>query len=419
MNTVDKIVTEWAFRCKKGYPDVNDPQDMRILSEIYAELGLVIEAGKRQSDDDFVYIPGAEEDQYVRVEDFDTKTNKPKPGAQLYRLVKKDKGRGAIGSYKPITPDTQANGDDDDKVTDENQYVMDILKQAGVPEDVVQSTLQNPNYKKATDIPDFIKNKQNYIDAFASLYKYKVPRGGLGELVPLVSIQRARIGGANEKDITAGGKVLEIKELAKGEGTKEFALASTAGIAGSKFQEHLETFKKAITPFRTLPQFRLAYIGLTDVNKVPKEYLLTLEKLLSNFPYTKEELDKQSEEIKVGGKKYLITKGAKYTLELDDEGNLVQTDGTPKEANQEQSNIRKLLNHPWVEHRGKVGPIKDLEDIKKRYLQSIDYLMLWTSPTSAEIIDAKAQAQLPDAESIVKINRVALGNLTLAYSTKK
>jgi hypothetical protein len=417
MNVVDKILTEWAYRCKKGYPDTNNPQDMEILRELYSEYGITVEAKNSQNPNDYIYIPGGEEDQYVRVQDFDTKTKKPKPGAQLYRLVKKEKGRGAVGAYKPITSDSEK--EDVDTITDEDQYVINILKQAGVPEELIQATLQNPNYKKAADIPDFIKNKQTYIDAFANLYKYKVPRGGLGELVPLVSIQKARIGGANEKDITASGKVLEIKELAKGEGTKEFALASTAGIAGSKFQEHLETFKKAITPFRTLPQFRLAYVGLTDVNKVPKEYLLTLEKLLSNFPYTKEGLDKQSEEIKIGGKKYIITKGAKYTLELDDEGNLVQTDNTPKEADQEQSNIRKLISHPWVQHRDKVSPIKDLEDIKKGYLESVDYLMLWTSPTSAEIIDAKAQAQLPDAESIIKINRVALGNLTLAYSTKK
>ena len=417
MNVVDKVLTEWAFRCKKGYPDVNNPDDMQILNEIYAEYGITVEAKESQNPNDYIYIPGGNEDQYVRVQDFDAKTKKPKPGAQLYKLVKKEKGRGAVGAYKPITADSDKG--DEDAITDEDQYVITILKQAGVPEELIQTTLQNPDYKKATDIPDFVANKQTYIDAFANLYKYKVPRGGLGELVPLVSIQKARIGGANEKDITAAGKVLEIKELAKGEGTKEFALASTAGIAGSKFQEHLETFKKAITPFRTLPQFRLAYIGLTDVNKVPKEYLLTLEKLLSDFPYTKESLDKQSEEIKIGGKKYLITKGAKYTLELDDEGNLVQTDSTPKEANQEQSNIRKLINHPWVQHRDKVSPIKDLEAIKKRYLESVDYLMLWTSPTSAEIIDAKAQAKVSDAESIIKINRVALGNLTLAYSTKK
>jgi hypothetical protein len=62
--------------------------------------------------------------------------------------------------------------------------------------------------------------------------------------------------------------------------------------------------------------------------------------------------------------------------------------------------------------------MKDLTKIKVAYLNSLDYLMLWTSPTSAEIIDAKEQAKLIDSESIIKINRVALGNLTLAYSTK-
>jgi hypothetical protein len=417
MSVINKIVNEWAFRCKKGYPDMNNPDDIKILKEIYSEFGVVLEAGKGQSDEDFVHIPGADEDLYVLKQDFDTQTNKQKPGAQLYRLVKKDKGRGAVASYKPVSDTPQQK--EEDKVTDENEYVIGILRQARVPEDLIKATLQNPNYKKASDIPNFIANKDTYIKAFANLYSYKVLRGGLGELVPLVAIQKARIGGANEKDITAGGKVLEIKELAQGEGTKEFALASTAGIAGTKFQEHLETFRKAIKPFRTLPQFRLVDVGLTDVNKVPKEYLLTLEKLLANFPYTEESVNKQSKEIKIGDRKYLVNKGSKYTIQLDDEGNLVQTENTPKEADQVESDTRKLLNHPWVKNKDITSPMKDLNQIKVTYLNSLDYLMLWTSPTSAEIIDAKAQAQLPDADSIVKINRVALGNLTLAYSTKK
>lgn len=417
MNVVDKVVNEWAFRCKKGYPDMNNPDDIKILKEIYSQFGIVVEAGKGQSDEDFVHLPGREEDFYVKTQDFDTKTNKEKPGVQLYRLVKKDKGQGRVASYKPVA-NTLPNKDED-KVIDENEYVIEILRQAKVPEDVIKATLQNPNYKTATDIPNFVANKDTYIKAFANLYSYKVLRGGLGELVPLAAIQGARIGGANEKDITAGGKVLEIKELAQGEGSKEFALASTAGIAGTKFQEHLETFRKAIKPFRTLPQFRLVDVGLTDVNKVPKEYLLTLEKLLANFPYTEESINKQSKEIKIGDKKYLINKGSKYTIQLDDEGNLVQTENTPKQADQVESDTRKLLNHPWVKSREVTSPIKDLTKIKAAYLNSLDYLMLWTSPTSAEIIDAKAQAKLSDGESIIKINRVALGNLTLAYSTKK
>ena len=417
MSVVDKIVAEWAFRCKRGYPDTNNPDDMKILKEIYSEFGITLEAEKQsQSDEDYIHIPGADKHLYVRVQDFDTKTNKPTPGAQLYRYEKKDKGRGPAASYQPIRQDVPKKQEDES--SNEDEYIKSILVQAKVPDNIIQATLQSSNYKKAANIPDFVKNKDRYIKAFANLYSYKVLRGGLGELIPLVSIQGARIGGANEKDITAGGKVLEIKELPAGTGAREFALASTAGTAGTKFQEHLETFRKAIQPFSTLPRFRVVDVGVVDVNKVPKEYLSALEKLLANFPYTEESINGQSEELKIGGKKYVVTKGSKYTLQLDDEGNLVQTEDAPKLADQLESDTRKLLNHPWVKHKETTSPMKDLTRIKVAYLNSLDYLMLWTSPTSAEIIDAKEQAKVSDSESMIKINRVALGNLTLSYSTK-
>jgi hypothetical protein len=43
MSVVDKIINEWAFRCKKGYPDLNNPDDMKILKEIYSEFSIVLE----------------------------------------------------------------------------------------------------------------------------------------------------------------------------------------------------------------------------------------------------------------------------------------------------------------------------------------------------------------------------------------
>ena len=43
MNVVDKILTEWTYRCKKGYPDINNPDDMKILKEIYSQFGIVME----------------------------------------------------------------------------------------------------------------------------------------------------------------------------------------------------------------------------------------------------------------------------------------------------------------------------------------------------------------------------------------
>jgi hypothetical protein len=43
MSVIDRVVNEWAFRCKKGYPDMNNPADMKILKEIYSEYGIVME----------------------------------------------------------------------------------------------------------------------------------------------------------------------------------------------------------------------------------------------------------------------------------------------------------------------------------------------------------------------------------------
>jgi hypothetical protein len=43
MSVIDKIVNEWAFRCKKGYPDMNNPNDVKILKEIYSQFGIVME----------------------------------------------------------------------------------------------------------------------------------------------------------------------------------------------------------------------------------------------------------------------------------------------------------------------------------------------------------------------------------------
>jgi hypothetical protein len=50
MSVVNKIVNEWAFRCKKGYPDMNNPADMKILKEIYSEYGIVMEEEKPEEE---------------------------------------------------------------------------------------------------------------------------------------------------------------------------------------------------------------------------------------------------------------------------------------------------------------------------------------------------------------------------------
>jgi hypothetical protein len=50
MSVVDKVINEWAFRCKKGYPDMNNPDDIKILKEIYSEYGIIMEEEKPKED---------------------------------------------------------------------------------------------------------------------------------------------------------------------------------------------------------------------------------------------------------------------------------------------------------------------------------------------------------------------------------
>ena len=40
MNLIDKVILEWSYKTKKGYPDINDVQDMLMLEGMLKEMGI-------------------------------------------------------------------------------------------------------------------------------------------------------------------------------------------------------------------------------------------------------------------------------------------------------------------------------------------------------------------------------------------
>jgi hypothetical protein len=40
MVNIDALLSEWAYRCKKGYPDLDSPSDLRVLKSILKEQGI-------------------------------------------------------------------------------------------------------------------------------------------------------------------------------------------------------------------------------------------------------------------------------------------------------------------------------------------------------------------------------------------
>lgn len=55
MSVVDKILTEWAFRCKKGYPDMNNPEDIKVFEQIF-EITLPKVLAETSAKKDFDYL---------------------------------------------------------------------------------------------------------------------------------------------------------------------------------------------------------------------------------------------------------------------------------------------------------------------------------------------------------------------------
>ena len=48
MVNIDALLSEWAYRCKKGYPDLDSPSDLKILKFILKEQGISLPEFQKQ-----------------------------------------------------------------------------------------------------------------------------------------------------------------------------------------------------------------------------------------------------------------------------------------------------------------------------------------------------------------------------------
>ena len=48
MVNIDALLSEWAYRCKKGYPDLDSPSDLKILKSILKEQGISLPEFQKQ-----------------------------------------------------------------------------------------------------------------------------------------------------------------------------------------------------------------------------------------------------------------------------------------------------------------------------------------------------------------------------------
>jgi len=204
MTTVDKIVTEWAFRCKKGYPDLNNPQDMKILKELYSEYGIVMEEEKQKEEQP------SNEDLL----------------AQIVDLVQAEKGNTKLLTRVLKTLENSSHVDDlkkflatrnIDKATFENRNLpaelIDILAKANLTDKFVAGIKDN-KLQSSGNVYDVLGPElKPVLASFGKLTGAKASVAiGRGEIIfPMVYSDVAKSDTAG--DLVYQGKDLEVKAL--------------------------------------------------------------------------------------------------------------------------------------------------------------------------------------------------------------
>lgn len=314
MNVVDKIVTEWAFRCKKGYPDTKNPDDMKILKEIYSEFGIVME----------------EEDQ-------------PTIDAPNFNLI-------------PLPQD-------------DRDAIIEIYNNLSEN----QQRAFNQNYRKYT-LTQFITNSKKLATVFAPFFEISKKKGrGRGEFIPLLAIAKATSGGTEDKDILIGSDIMEVKELDR---SRKFLTGKSGSIRKSNFSKAIETFCKYLDNLQIEPgsnELVDKVLGYYEQEYVSSN---VSETFIQNIIRVSRELEtlhtgdiiQDTEYIKIGDRRFEIPqKEGGYTP-----GDIITVG---KEIQSTEISLQKLRKHEITKNPEIL--YEYFNEIVDRYLSQIGYFCLY------------------------------------------
>ena len=96
MVNIDALLNEWAYRCKKGYPDMDSPSDLRVLNTILQEQGISLPTFQEQ------VIVEQEEEGPSKKELIDLINKSDLSPKALTRIIKVVKGTGFRAKTKDL-----------------------------------------------------------------------------------------------------------------------------------------------------------------------------------------------------------------------------------------------------------------------------------------------------------------------------
>jgi hypothetical protein len=358
MTVIDKILSEWSYRCSDGIVDMNNPTKVAILNAILKENGVELEEAKPKT-----------------------------------------------------TPDPENEAEPKDKNTWE--YVEYILKnKANIKDDILSEI--KAIYLKSTDKIKFHENFRelniNQIDSIFSIFKDYINVGsgktgiGKGEYTTILGLKDSRSGGTSEKDIHVGSDVYDVKELAAG----QFRTGNTGSITNTDFQKNFNYLLSLLEPLVSkgdnakVEKSKKKGASIDEKIQFIIEYYNTFYKkgnisegVLNAIREILPTLDKKEIEskgyVKVNNKKFEIDK-----IISNEEGTPTSID-LGLEIGEEKALNLKLKNHPWVKKPSNMDD--EFNGIWIKYIKDIKGLIIYDKGE----IKFYNQSQLKDEFNPVRV----------------
>jgi hypothetical protein len=338
MDVITKFLEKYSYKFPKGYPDLTDPADKKLMQELLSEIGI------NEAPETSVF------------------TNRTPEGKN--------------GTYYQILKDAGLNDDVLDKIGTifNTQYEKN-------PNYLSKFTKENFRGKNIEDIKDIFKIFPEFIDI-------KDTGFGKGEVVSIMGIKDSKSGGTAEKDILIGDKIYDIKDLAGG----EFRTASGGYIHTSDFKHNLDHLLSLLKKLRGKDYDGKSTILYPDIDEkintlleyyteggyktggISEGAVNSIEDLCNDLKKLDLSSETQPYYIKIGNKRFTVDKETYDKIQGGESINNINL-GSP--ISDRTSLLTKIKNHPWVESPESIK--KDLNKVWEEFLHTIDGLILITN----------------------------------------
>ena len=210
MVNIDALLGEWAYRCKKGYPDLDSPSDLKVLKTILKEQEISLPEFQEQ-------VINEQEGKEISIKDITDILSQIKDDQKaLDKIYKFITNRPGEKGFFGVATDSNVT----DKTVDTSnapQVIFDLLSNSGDLKNYIE--FNKPGFGdigKEGNFLDFFEGKSGMSkDTLTKMFTFsgkESGRGvGKGEVAMALLFKDVKMAVAGGGDLNWGGKSLEVK----------------------------------------------------------------------------------------------------------------------------------------------------------------------------------------------------------------